>query len=179
VPRLSSDLQDAGVYTLIPNGRYNAHVIAVRDTDRNDISKPLTSQGGAPMVQLDWEIDEGEYAKRQIRFDTLMLGGNSKEGKPISLGALCSFLHFTGTPWSCMDCNNTEASRKFYLGDIADNTIGLKKGNFYCPDCKSPKPRITYDTGNFMGARCGVGVASRKGNDDREFNNIKGYTDLT
>lgn len=175
--RVSSDLNDAGTFTLIPKGPQNAHVVKVSDMNKENTG-PLMSQGGAPMVQLDWEIDEGEYSGRQVKFDTLMLGGNSKEGKPISLGALCSFLHYTGTPWGCLDCGSTEASRLFHLGQDSDKDIGLKKGNYYCPDCKSPKPRITYDTSNFMGARCKVGVGSRKGNDDREFNNITGYTAL-
>ena len=178
--RLSSDLQDAGIQSTIPNGVYNAHVCEVRDMDKNDVSKPLLSQAGAPMVQNDWEIDEGDYAGRKIKFDTIMLGGMSKDGKPISLGNLCNFLHRTGVPWKCLDCNNPEIGRKFYIaeGNDEDKAAGLKKGNFYCPDCKSLKPRITYDTAQFLGARCGIGVGTKPNTDGREFNIIKGYTDL-
>jgi hypothetical protein len=181
--RLTSELQDAGVATTIPNGIYNAHVCEVRDTDRNDVNKILTSQAGAPMVQLDWEVEEGDYTGRKIKFDTIMLGGMSKEGKPIQLSNLCNFLHRTGVPWTCEDCHNPEIGRRFYIaeGSEDDKAHGLKKGNFYCPDCKSvgtgDGPRITYETKTFMGARCGIGVGTKPGTDGREFNIIKGYTD--
>lgn len=180
--RLTSDIEGASVASTIPQGPYSAHVCNVMDTDKNDVTKPLTSRAGAPMVQLDWEIDEGDYAGRKIKFDTIMLGGNSAEGKPIGLGNLCNFLHRTGVPWHCRDCGSEadETARRFYIADGTedDKSKGLKKGNFYCPDCKSAVPRIGYDTANFNGARCKIGVGT-KTNEGREFNIVKGYADIS
>lgn len=179
--RMTSTLNDAGMGSTIPKGLYNAHVIEVGDHDKNDVGKPLTSKAGAPMVDLTWMVDEGPYADKKIRYDTVMLGGNSKEGKPISLGRLCTFLHFTGVPWECADCRNGERAREFYIAQDTDDdkARGLKKGNFYCPDCKALDPRMEYDTANFQSARCGVGVNTKKQEgSDREFNTITGYTTL-
>jgi len=181
--RLTSTLQDAGVATTIPNAIYTAHVCELFDEDKNDITKGLTSQAGAPMVQMHWEVDEGDYTGRKIKYDTIMLGGLSREGKPIQLSNLCNFLHRTGVPWSCLDCENPEIGRRFYIaeGNEDDKSKGLKKGNFYCPDCKTAgpnSPRITYETKTFLGARCRIGVGSKPGTDGREFNIVKGYTDL-
>jgi len=180
--RVTSDLQDAGEFQNIPDKTLcNGHTIEVNDTDPNDVGKQRTTKANAPCVDLTWEVDEGEYAGKKVKFDMIILGGKSKEGKPISLARLCSFLNHTGVPWECADCNNGEKARKFYVatGDSDDVERGLKKGNYYCPDCKAPTPRVEYDTANFMGARCGLGIGIRKEeNGDREFNTIKGYTAL-
>lgn len=179
--RLSSDLEGASTVSTIPIGPYKAHTIEVRDTDPSDVQKGLTSRAGAPMVQLDWEVDEGDYSGKRVKYDTIMLGGKSAEGKPIGLGNLCNFLHRTGTPWYCRDCEteSQERGHRFYIGEGSedDKTRGLKRGFFYCPECKNPVPRIGYDTSNFLGARCTIGVGV-KTNEGREFNIIKGYSDV-
>lgn len=183
--RVTSELTDAGEFQNIPDkSLVNGHVIEVNDTDPNDPGKPRTTKGKAPCADLTWEVDEGEYAGRKIRFDLIIFGGKSLEGKPISLSRICQFLNKTGVPWNCLDCNNGEKPREFYVatGDSDDVGRGLKKGNYYCPDCKTGgdgHPRVDYDTSNFMGARCGLAIGIRKEeNGDREFNTIKGYTAL-
>lgn len=182
MPYLDSELNDAAVFTLIPNGPQNAHVTDV--TVKN-------SRAGAPMAQLDWQVDEGEYVGRKIRFDTIMLGGMSKDQKPISLSQLCQFLHHTGVPWTCKSCGaEHKGPHSFLIATAEHKDEGLKNGGYYCPSCKNPKPRIAYDTDNFKGARCGVRIGSRKQQpivedgvvvregSDKEFNEIQAYMDL-
>lgn len=169
-----SELNDAGVFQLVPNGIYNAHVVA-------NVLK--SSKAGAPMVVLDWmlEQDQGDFAGRKIRFDNVMLGGLSKDKKPLSLGQLCSFLHYTGVPWKCKACGTEYSEPKaFFVPNKQEaEEHGLKVGNYYCRECKNPKPAIIYDTDHFLGARCGIRVGSSKQEGtDKEFNNVISYTDL-
>jgi hypothetical protein len=171
MPYLDSELNDAGTFALIPNSTQNAHVY------ENEYKQ---SKGGAPMSVLGWLIEEGEFAGRKIRFDNIMLGGLSKDGKPLSLGQLCSFLHYTGTIWSCGHCSHESTEKHgFLIVKKETQEEGLKIGNYYCPECKNPKPRIKFDTDTFMGARCGISIGSQKQEGtDREFNIVRGYTDL-
>lgn len=177
-PMVDSELNDAAIFTLVPKGIYNGQVVAKQDK---------TSQGGAPMAVIDWQItaapnNDPQFIGRKVRYDNIMLGGLSKDKKPLNLGQLCSFLHYTGIPWRCKHCSTNYAERHSFLiakaEDCAEGS-GLKIGNFYCPNCKNPKPAIVYDTDDFMGASCGIGIGSSKGlTGDKEFNNITGYTDM-
>jgi hypothetical protein len=179
MPELDSDLEGAGIFQLIPNSVQNGHVVAVDDVDEQGNFK--LTKAGAPRVNLDWEIDEGEFAGRKIRFDMIILGGKSAKGDAISLSRLCSFLHFTGVPWTCKKCGTKHTEKKSFLIAKKEDkeTSGLTPGNYYCPSCKDPKPAIKYDTSDFMSARCGLSIGSKKQDgSDKEFNEIKAYTDL-
>jgi hypothetical protein len=178
---LDSDLNDAGVFQLIPNSTQNGHVIKVelkKTKTQQQMEKDQGTKLPFNMAVVDWEIDEGEFSGRKIRFDNIMLGGTSAEGKPISLGQLCSFLHYTGVPWICRRCNTEHNNKHSFLIATKDDSP-LKPGNYYCPSCKNPNPRIGYDPDTFKEARCGLSIGSKKQDDsDKEFNIIRGYTDL-
>lgn len=175
---LESDLNDAGTFQNLPIGIYNMHITAV------DL-KP--SQAGAPMATLDWTIDEGEYKDKKLRFDTVMLGGISKAGKPLSLGKMCALIHYAGLPWQCNPqrggCGaNHSGTHSFLIARKEDHDANpaLTVGNYYCPACKNPKPSIRWDTDVLMGARCGgrIGPKKKEEGTTSVFDEIKGYTDL-
>lgn len=175
---LESDLNDAGQFQNIPIGIYNAHVTSV------DL-KP--SQAGAPMATLEWTIDEGEQVNKRVRYDTVMLGGKTKEGKPQSLGKMCSLIHYAGLPWQCNPkrggCGTQHSGpHSFLIATAADHEGNplIKIGNYYCPTCKNPTPSILWDTDVLLGARCGVRVGPKKKEEGStsQFDEIKGYTDL-
>jgi|SRR6185369_13805304 len=181
MPELSSDIE-AKQYQNIPNSHQNGHVIKLDDTDPNDpTSVKKTSSGKGYQVTMDWEIDEGEYAGRVVRYDNLSVGGNyidkdTKEEKPLNLTKLCEFLSLTGVKWECTHCKSGKRGHKFYIGTGED---GLNKGTYYCPDCKNPKLKINYNTSDFLGARCGLSIGSKpQQGSDKEFNIVKGYLPL-
>lgn len=190
MPELTSEIE-ASQFQLIPNSIQNGHVTKVDDTGPDGQIKK-TKSGLGFQISLDWTLDEGEFATREIRFDNMSLGGfyedqKTKEKKPLNTSSLCVFLSKTGVPWECKSCNNGKAPRKFHIGTGDD---GVTKGKYVCPDCKSPQGlKINYNTAEFMGARCGLSIGSQKKtttaddgtklvDPDKEFNVIKGYTDL-
>ena len=163
--RMDSDLSGTVSISPMPDGEYSAHVVEVEDS---------VSKAGNPMVTLTWQIDDGEFSGRRIRYDTVMTGGKTKEGRAMPLFLLCNFLDATGTAWECLNCHNGEQGRHFYIGK-GPNEDGLDYGQYVCPDCKAAD--FTYDTANFNGARCVIKVGSRKNEGtDRVFNEIQGYT---
>lgn len=177
-PILDSDLNDAGVFQLIPSATYNGQII---------VCEIKRSKGNAPMAVSDWQILEtpnstNEFLGRKVRFDNVMLGGMSKDNKPLSLGQLCSLMYYAGIPWQCKQCGaKHEGLHSFLLAtkeDAAEGS-GLKVGNYYCPACKNPKPGMVWDTDHLLNARCGISIGSKKEEGgDREFNYIRGYADL-
>lgn len=187
MPELTSTIE-ASQFQLIPHSIQNGHVSKVDDTGPDGKIKK-TKSGHGIQIALDWAIDEGEYAGREIRYDNLSLGGKyEKDGElhELNTAPLCVFLSKTGVPWECKSCNNGKAPRKFHIGTGDD---GVTKGKYVCPDCKNPKLKINYNTSEFLGARCGLSIGSQKktttGADgvkvvdpDKEFNVVKGYTDL-
>lgn len=180
--KLDSELEDASSGVLIPDSIQNGRVYEIDDKDPNDPTKIRTSEAGAPMAVLNWEIYEGEFTGRKIRYNTLMLGGQTKAGKPMPLGNYCAFLQYTGVPWTCLRCNHRHTDVGGFT--IADKVLksehpDLKIGSYYCSKCLNPDPRINADTDDFMGARCGLSIGSeKKEGTDQIFNKIKGYTKL-
>lgn len=178
MPELTSELE-ASTFQMIPDKTVaNAHVIKVDDTGPDGGIKK-TKSGLGIQITLDWEVDEGEYSGREIRFDNLSLGGHYEdkktgEKKPLNTAALCQFLSHTGVPWECKSCNNGKASRKLYIGTRDDGPA--LQGKYLCPDCKHPQLNIRYNTSEFMGARCAISIGiQKKEGTDKEFNTVKGY----
>lgn len=180
--KLDSTLENAGVFVNIPDGIYNARVYEVEDKDPTDPTKGRTSKGGAPMAILHWEIIDGEHATKKVKYDNIMLGGMTREGKPMPLGQYCSFLHYTGVPWTCLDCDTRHSDRHSFLIAVKEDKArksNLKIGSFYCKACEAPLPRISVDTDDFLGARCAISIGSEKQEGtDKVFNKVRGYTDL-
>jgi len=172
MPIMDSELEGASTFSLIPSGLVNAHVSEKEDK--------LSKDSKAPMAQLEWTIDEGEHQGRKIKFDTIMLGGKTKDGKPQSLGNLCSFIYYTGYPWTCGHCGVEHTDKhSFHIGTKEDADKGVKIGQYVCPDCFNPVPKISHNTDLMKGQRCGLRVGSRKEEGgDREFNKVVAYTDL-
>ena len=189
--KLESTLDNAAVFTLIPDGTANGRVCEVDDKARDSSGNVILtngeptiklSQGGAPMSIQTWEIYEGEHIGKKIKFDNMMLGGLTKEGKPMPLGQYCAFLHYTGVPWTCIDCGTRYSDRHAFLiatKQDKERNGNLKVGSFYCKNCEAALPKISADTDDFLGARCGISIGHKKQqNSEREFNEVRGYTDL-
>lgn len=182
MPQLTSDIE-AKAFQLIPNSIQNAHVKEMDAVDPATGEIKKTKSGLGRQITLDWEIDEGEHAGKVVRFNNLTLGGHyidktTGEQKPLSTVDLCEFLTHTGVPWKCLNCNNAEAPRKFHIGTGPEGD-GITKGKYVCPDCKNTNTRITYNTDNFLGARCGIRIGSKKQEGgDKEFNEVRGYAPL-
>lgn len=166
MPRLTSDLSSVQEFQPLPRGIYQAVVVK---------AEYKKSKNENPMCVLDWKILEGEGHGKEIRFDHLLLGGKTQAGGDMPLFRLCNFLDATGTPWGCTACNSPEEGRRFHIGTGPEGD-GLVKGKYYCPDCKTPELKITYDTDNFLSqrARIKVTIGSISGS-DREKNEIDGY----
>lgn len=173
MPILDSELNDAGVFQLVPKANYNGSVIACEIK--------ATSSGKGTMANLDWQIVNGpngnmEFAGRKIRFDNIMLAGKSKDDKPLALSQLCSFIYHTGMPWQCKSCGTAFDEVHSFLIATKDDE-GLKPGNYYCKNCRTAGG-IIFDTDHFMNQRCGITVGQKKGdNTDKEFNTITAYLD--
>lgn len=182
MPQLSSEIGEARQFQLIPKSLQNAHVYELVDTDPNDPSKFLHSKSGK-IIQciLGWEVDEGEFAGRKVRYNYLVLKGtytekDTNQEKDMPITKLLDFLSFTGVPWECNLCKSGKRGHRFLIGTGDD---GLIKGKYYCPDCKADKISINYNTSDFMGARCAISIGSEKRDgQDNEYNVVRGYAPL-
>jgi len=170
--RLQSDLSEVKEVQPLPNGIYTAHVYEKKDT--------TTRETNNPMAVLHWVIEDGpdgdtSVRDRKVMFDNVILGGKNKLGDPINPFRLANLLSATEIPWECVSCHNGEEARPVYIGRGNDED-GLVKGKSYCPDCKSDSFNITYDTDNFLAARCRLVLSIRKvEGKDREVNEIARY----
>jgi hypothetical protein len=100
-----------------------------------------------------------------------MLGGETKEGKPMPLFTLCALLEAAEIPWSCGLCASAEDPRIFDRGD----GVIAPKDQYVCPICKGSGDILT-DTDYFPGVKCNIRVIVEKNlKGDRNINSIVGY----
>lgn len=174
MPQLQSSFEGTQELGAVPEETYEAHVDTIelnfRVEDGRVIVEAEANKSKNPMCYPIMKIDTGEYAGRKLsKFAALlMLGGTTKENKPMPLYKLIEFLENSNIPYFCAvnGCDLTE--KKTYRGTGKD---GKKAGNFYCPACQSDLV-LKYNTDDFIGRRFKIQVGIEKDNNDRDVNKI-------
>jgi hypothetical protein len=140
-------------------------------TQKLDYSKKTA----APMVCLQFIIDEGDYNGRHVPpFDNawyrVMVGGKTEEGSDHNLGRWFDTINALKAEWTCTGCG-TASTRKFVR----------EKGKLFCPQCggESIKVGVDCDSDQFVGLRCRIIVDQRTVEGfDEPINDIAGLRPL-
>jgi hypothetical protein len=160
MPELESSFEGTQEFAALPEATYEARVDAVmlnfNVIDGRLVVEAKEGKSTNPSARLKWKISGGEFSDRTLSewAHLLMIGGTTKEGKPMPLFRLIEFLENTDTPYSCAvnGCNLTQ--KKVYRGTGKD---GKKVGTLYCPTCES-ELRLKYNTNDFAGRRAKIVV---------------------
>ena len=169
--RITSDATSTTITTSFPPKTYLSHISAIEQS----VSK-LTDEGtgGNPMIVLEWTVDDNEQKGRRVGFHRLMLGGKTKEGKPMPIRQLLEVIDGCKIPWTTTSGGQLIA-RPFKKVKGANGNI-----MFVDPDTNSRITTIEYDTDDFMNKQAMVkyGVRKQEGS-DRDFNEVVSVAPLS
>jgi predicted RNA-binding Zn-ribbon protein involved in translation (DUF1610 family) len=167
MPQLSASLESAERMATLPETKNGVAPYPVRvKAEKTEFSKKT----GAPMICLQFDIDDGEYRGRELPgmsgWYYIMAGGKRENGMNHDLSRLFETINALKAEWTCEDCGHTSQ----------DNFAKEKvKGSFHfmCPAC-GKRANVKLD-GTWQGlqARCRVGVEKMQGSDG-ERNTIDG-----
>jgi hypothetical protein len=114
-------------------------------------------KSGAPMLCLQFQIDEGEYSGRLVPSTEkmayrIMVGGTKEDGSPHDLGRFFSTINALKAEWACGKCNH-KTTQNFVK----------EKSKYHCPNCGAiaNEVGVETDTDDWMGLRCRVQVDLR------------------
>ena len=146
---MKSILSDAQGFTNLEEDWYKMYCYEF-EGDPGEDGVSLT-ESGAYMWTGNFEVNEGPFAGKQVRFHNVMLSGVSKKGKDINTGmpgGLCEYINGGLIPWECLGCGHK--NRGGLLHGATAESSGLDKSKFYCPSCKTDAD-MKYDTKDFQG----------------------------
>lgn len=182
MPEITSSFEGTVEYTTIPEDTYEAHIDLV---EKNFIINPegeviitaAEDKSKNPMVFLILQIDSGEYAGRKLSkyAAMVMLGGITREGKPMPLYNLVSLLESSNIPYRCAVNNCDLTGKKIYRGTGKD---GKKAGVLYCPECGFGPISLIYNVDDFQGRRMKIAVGIEKDNKGNDVNKVKRFLSL-
>lgn len=160
MPQLSASLESAEQIATLPktdasNPPYPCVVLA-EDTK-------FSTKTGAPMICLQFQIDEGEYAGRDLPgmngWYYIMAGGKRENGMNHDLSRLFDTVNALKAEWTCGNCAKT-SSDAFVKEKV--------KGSYHylCPAC-GQRASINLD-GSWIGLQCkvSVGIEKMEGSDN-------------
>ena len=165
MPKIEQDLTTAEIYGPIPEDIYTVRAenpVLLR-------SKACPADKPENMVDFDLLVEGGEFdGKKAIPFPHhLMIGGLTREGKPMPLGRMCEFLDAFGIRWSCKSCGKSHTGF-----DTTD------KRHYKCPACHKVGG-IVWNTDDIQGkrAKAAIGTEPIDGSEERR-NNVKKFYPL-
>lgn len=147
-PKITAIGEVATVMAPLPKGLY--HAVVTRE--KLDYSKKTS----APMICLGFQIDEGDYAGRNVppsdkMWFRVMVGGTKEDGTPHNLGRWLELVNALSAIWTCSACGTT-SNKKFVR----------EKGLLFCPSCgkEAIKAGVDFD-GELVGLKCRIIVDQR------------------
>jgi hypothetical protein len=155
--RISADFTNARVFSNIPEGTVVNGRVTARTTEGS------VADGDLRHV-LTWTIIGGEFAGRELRFDSIYVAGTDRNSNPIPPRRLADLINATGMP-----CAISEGE------SYGPHTFVVRDG-YICDSATGAPVKIYYDDDNFLGLSCQlvIGIRKTKGS-DKEYNNIKSY----
>lgn len=154
MPRLTASLEQAENLAPLPKTDqsrppYRGHVSA----EKMEFSKKT----GAPMVCLQFEVDEDDYRGRQLPgmngWYYIMAGGKRENGELHDLSRLFDTINFLGAEWTCTSCSNT-STQSFVKEKIKASY------QYHCPHCGA-RADVSLDS-SWIGLSCRIGVDIEK-----------------
>jgi len=159
MPKMSASADSAIMEAPLPKGHYFAHV----KDEKTEVSKKTD----APMICLQFEIDQGEHSGRVLPgmggWYYIMMGGRRENGEPHRITTLYETIMGLRAEWTCQACGAT-TTKPFHKEKIGARYI------FACPNCSKPAD-ISFD-GSWIGLRCKVRVDLEKMQDSDEERNV-------
>lgn len=171
-PRMTSNLSESSALDIVPDGEYKTvpSKIEERTSKLND-----DGTGGNPMIVTTWRAVGGEYNDRVVAIENLMVGGSTKDGRPMPTFKLLNVIESLGAPWSCAICHpdedNAVLESRPFKKVRAEGSI-----HNYCPEGNHKIGNITFDYSYWEGRQCITRVGHEKMlNSDRERNFVRSH----
>ena len=175
VPIIEASLEDAQGSKIITNNSWQHLIVVGKPVYVLTKGNAQTgSRAGNPMLTLMFEVDDGEFKEARISNHNLMVGGLTKDGKPMPIRGfreMVSAMALEGVPWTCKGCGQ-ETDLPF------ERTAS---GEHVCPNCHqicrfSTNPDLWE--GRRINGLCTTGKYQGSDEPRNELSRVRPYSEL-